>query len=82
MAQFTCAICGADFGQKSRYERHMMTSHPDQAISAAELEKALKGVNFPATRSELVMNVGLFVLIAIYFFLKQPLMLNGMYQGE
>ncbi|MEA2119938.1 DUF2795 domain-containing protein [Halovibrio sp. HP20-50] len=54
MAQFTCDICGAEFEQLSRYERHMLTSHPKQAISAADIEKALKGVEFPKTRSELV----------------------------
>ncbi|CAM4221543.1 DUF2795 domain-containing protein [Vreelandella rituensis] len=54
MAQFTCEICGAEFEQKSRYERHMLTSHPKQAVSAADIEKALKGVEFPKTRSELI----------------------------
>lgn len=54
MAQFVCEICGAEFEQKSRYERHMQTSHPARAVSAADIEKALKGVVFPKTRSELV----------------------------
>lgn len=54
MAQFTCEICGAGFEQKSRYERHMLTSHPQQAISAADLEKTLKGVTFPKNQCELV----------------------------
>jgi len=54
MAQFVCEICGATFEQKSRYERHMLTSHPKQAVSAADIEKALKGVDFPKRRSELV----------------------------
>ncbi|XKH59214.1 DUF2795 domain-containing protein [Halomonas sediminis] len=54
MAQFTCEICGAEFEQKSRYEQHMLTSHPKQAVSAADIEKALKGVEFPKKRSELV----------------------------
>ncbi|MFD2191609.1 DUF2795 domain-containing protein [Pistricoccus aurantiacus] len=53
MAQFTCEICGAEFEQKSRYERHLQTSHPRQAVSAADIEKALKGVEFPKTRGEL-----------------------------
>ncbi|QEA38158.1 DUF2795 domain-containing protein [Pistricoccus aurantiacus] len=53
MAQFTCEICGAEFEQKSRYERHLQTSHPRQAVSAADLEKALKGVDFPTSREEL-----------------------------
>lgn len=53
MAQFTCEICGAEFEQKSRYEQHMLTSHPQQAVSAADIEKALKGVEFPRSRNEL-----------------------------
>ncbi|MDX1676193.1 DUF2795 domain-containing protein [Arsukibacterium sp.] len=54
MAQFSCDICDATFEQKSRLERHMLTSHPKQAISAADLEKALKGIEFPASRDELL----------------------------
>jgi hypothetical protein len=54
MAQFVCEICCATFEQKSRYERHMQTSHPRQAISAADIEKTLKGVGFPKRRGELV----------------------------
>lgn len=57
MAQFTCDICGAGFEQKSAYERHMQTSHPKQAVSAADIEKALKGVDFPASRDGLVAAV-------------------------
>lgn len=54
MAQFVCEICGAEFEQTSRYERHMQASHPRQAVSAADIEKALKGVEFPKGRSELL----------------------------
>lgn len=54
MAQFSCDTCGETFDQKSRYERHKMTSHPPQAPSAADLEKALGGVDFPKRRDELV----------------------------
>ena len=54
MAQFRCDICGEEFEQKSRYERHMQTSHPRQAVSAADIEKTLKGVDFPCARDELV----------------------------
>lgn len=57
MAQFTCEICGAGFEQKSRYERHMLTSHPQPAPTAADLERALKGVDFPKSRDELVAAV-------------------------
>lgn len=58
MAQFTCEICGAEFEQKSLYERHMLTSHPQQAVSAADIEKALKGIEFPQSRSGLAETLG------------------------
>jgi Protein of unknown function (DUF2795) len=54
MAQFTCEICGDGFEQKSRFERHMATSHPEKAPSAADIEKALSGVQYPRTKEELV----------------------------
>jgi hypothetical protein len=54
MAQFTCNVCGDSFGQKSRFERHLATSHPKRAPSAADIEKALSGIQYPKTREELV----------------------------
>src|SRR5919107_4665460 len=54
MAQFTCKICGDGFEQKSRFERHMATSHPEKAPSAADIEKALSGIRYPRTKEELV----------------------------
>jgi hypothetical protein len=54
MAQFTCEICGDEFDQKSRFERHMATSHPERAPSAADIEKALSGLRYPRTREELI----------------------------
>lgn len=54
MAQFTCEVCGDGFDQKSRFERHMATSHPERAPSAADIEKALSGIQYPRTREELV----------------------------
>lgn len=53
MAPFICEICGDEFEQKSRYEQHMQTSHPRQAVSAADIEKALAGVTFPKGRKAL-----------------------------
>jgi hypothetical protein len=53
VAQFTCNICGEDFDQKSRFERHMATSHPERAPSAADIEKALSGIQYPRTKEEL-----------------------------
>ena len=53
-AQFTCNICGDGFEQKSRLERHMTTSHPPQAPSAADIEKALSGIHYPKLKEELI----------------------------
>lgn len=54
MVQFQCEICGDGFDQKSKFERHMATSHPERAPSAADVEKALSGIKYPRTREELV----------------------------
>ncbi|WP_437743169.1 DUF2795 domain-containing protein [Sorangium sp. So ce1504] len=54
MAQFVCKLCGEGFEQKSRYERHMAASHPPRATSAADLEEALTGIEFPKPKPELL----------------------------
>ena len=54
MSQFTCEVCGDGFEQKSRFERHMATSHPERAPSAADVEKALGGISYPKVKEELV----------------------------
>lgn len=53
MAQYRCELCGAEFDTRSEYRRHMQTSHPARAPSAADLEHALAGVDFPARRDAL-----------------------------
>lgn len=52
--QFTCVICADGFEQKSRLERHMATSHPPSAPSAADVEKALLGIQYPKSKEALV----------------------------
>src|SRR5919202_514919 len=54
MSQFSCSICGQGFEQKSRLERHMATSHPPQAPSAADVEKVLAGIEYPKSKQDLV----------------------------
>ncbi|MGH9986542.1 MAG: C2H2-type zinc finger protein [Nitrososphaeraceae archaeon] len=53
-SQFTCAICDQGFEQKSRLQRHMETSHPPSAPSAADIEKALAGIDYPKSKQDLV----------------------------
>jgi Protein of unknown function (DUF2795) len=53
-SQFTCAICGKGFEQKSRLERHVETSHPPSAPSAADVQKVLAGINYPKSKQDLV----------------------------
>jgi len=48
MAQYHCEMCGAEFDTLSGYRRHMQTSHPERAPSAADLEQALSGIAYPA----------------------------------
>jgi hypothetical protein len=53
MARHRCKICGAEFDTLSEYRRHMQTSHPERAPSAADLEQALSGMSYPAPRDAL-----------------------------
>lgn len=45
---------GEAFDQKSRFERHMASAHPPSAVTAADLEKALAGIDYPKSKQELV----------------------------
>jgi hypothetical protein len=53
-SQFTCQICGKGFEQKSRLERHVLTSHPKPAPSAADVEKVLTGIKYPKSKDEII----------------------------
>jgi hypothetical protein len=53
-SQFICQICGQKFEQKSRLERHVLTSHPEPALSAADVEKVLAGIRFPKSKNEII----------------------------
>ncbi len=53
-APFVCPYDGEVFEQKSRYERHLASAHPDHAPTAADVQKALAGVDYPKSRDDLV----------------------------
>jgi hypothetical protein len=53
-SQFTCTICGDGYDQKSKLDRHMATSHPPSAPSAADVEKVLAGIHYPKIKRDLV----------------------------
>jgi hypothetical protein len=53
-SQFACHICGQGFEQKSRLERHILTSHPEPAPSASDVEKALSGIKYPKSKEEII----------------------------
>jgi hypothetical protein len=53
-SQFICSICGDGYDQKSRLDRHMATSHPPSAPSAADVEKVLAGIRYSKTKRDLV----------------------------
>ena len=57
MAQFTCSVCGDYFEQKSRLERHLATSHPPQAPSAADIERVSSRIQCPKSKQDLVQYV-------------------------
>lgn len=54
MAQFECPVCGQGFEQLSRLQRHLMTSHPEQAPSAADIEHTLKGIDYPKKKDDII----------------------------
>jgi hypothetical protein len=55
--QFACPFCNKGFNQRSRLQRHEETAHPPNAPSAADLERALKGIRYPKTKQEIIQIV-------------------------
>jgi uncharacterized C2H2 Zn-finger protein len=55
--QFACPFCSKGFNQRSRLQRHKETAHPPNAPSAADLERALKGIRYPKTKEEIIQMV-------------------------
>jgi hypothetical protein len=53
-AAFVCPYDGEAFEQKSRYERHLASAHPQHAPTAADVQKALAGVDYPKSHDDLV----------------------------
>ncbi|HKK19272.1 MAG TPA: DUF2795 domain-containing protein [Opitutales bacterium] len=52
--RYGCEVCGREFETRSAYRRHFETSHPERAVSAADLEHALVGVEYPNDRQSLM----------------------------
>jgi hypothetical protein len=55
--QFACPFCNKGFNQRSRLQRHEETAHPPNAPSAADLERALKGISYAKTKEEIIQIV-------------------------
>ncbi|MFB5600831.1 MAG: C2H2-type zinc finger protein [Nitrososphaeraceae archaeon] len=53
-SQFICEICGKGYEQKSRLDRHLLTSHPKPALSIADVEKILSNITFPKSKKEIL----------------------------
>jgi len=51
--RYICETDGRVFETRSAYRRHLQTSHPESAVSAADLEHAVVGVDYPADRRSL-----------------------------
>jgi hypothetical protein len=54
VGRFRCEICREGFATRSAFARHMDTSHPPRAPSAADVALALKGLDLPADRDGIV----------------------------
>jgi hypothetical protein len=52
-SQFICPLCGKGFEQKSKIQRHTESAHPPSVPSAADIERALKGIKYPKSKEEL-----------------------------
>jgi hypothetical protein len=54
MDQFVCTQCNQGFENKGVYDRHMAGSHPAVELTPADLEKAMRSVDFPKSKADLV----------------------------
>ncbi|MFP4444572.1 MAG: DUF2795 domain-containing protein, partial [Spirochaetia bacterium] len=56
--EYICPACGKSFDSRSVFTRHLQTSHPEKAVSAADIEKAIAGIDFPQTRGGVLNYAG------------------------
>ena len=52
--EFVCPYDEETFDTRSRFDRHMASSHPPSVVTAADVWKALAGIDFPASKEDLV----------------------------
>ncbi|MGD9765487.1 MAG: DUF2795 domain-containing protein [Candidatus Binatia bacterium] len=51
---FRCPIDGEAFATRSQYERHRAAAHPPSAPTAADVTRALRGLDFPARKRAMI----------------------------
>lgn len=56
MEQINCEICGKKFAQQPVYEQHLAESHPMYGLSDVDVERSLRGLQFPKSKDEIVQH--------------------------